>query len=262
MEDELRAQNAVLKLKLEMEHGMEMSDTSELPPEIENQWLRNIQAFEEQFERNESISVFEFIGNPSFTPLESLTSDQLPGAIAELMGLLEENGIVLEFCCDYDDEVVYRFITTEFFPYEIDNIRMEGGAHVFSYEEFHPNHEYDLRRTSANFIMRVLSKEWSEYDIYFLSDSVTFHSKTFTRSGMSSIISFFQCCHSDLALEQFSIQNVHVDLENRKAVVRGDIVYCATHPGMKTEVVEGPCIIHFMLGNLDWEIVQFDIPGL
>ena len=44
-EEELKADNELLKIKLELEHGMQHSD-SNLPPEIENQWLNNIYNYE------------------------------------------------------------------------------------------------------------------------------------------------------------------------------------------------------------------------
>ena len=38
-EDELKAENNLLKLKLGLEHGMKMSETGNLSPDVENQWL-------------------------------------------------------------------------------------------------------------------------------------------------------------------------------------------------------------------------------
>ena len=42
-DDEIRAQNAVLRLKLEMEHGMKGCQTEGLSPTLENAWLTSIQ---------------------------------------------------------------------------------------------------------------------------------------------------------------------------------------------------------------------------
>ena len=44
-EDELRAENEVLKLKLKLEYGMDIHEKSSLPPAIENKWLSNMVQF-------------------------------------------------------------------------------------------------------------------------------------------------------------------------------------------------------------------------
>lgn len=261
-DDDLRASNAVLKLKLELEHGMQMHDTDSLPPAIENQWLQNVYKFEKQYKDAGRISVYDFVGRPAVTPYESLTPEELPMAITEMIDHLRANGICLDFCCDYEEAVIYRFITTEFFAHEMDNLILEGGAHCFTYEEFHPNHDHDLRRLSNNFINSVVSKKWNEFETFVLGDAVSFHEKPYTRTGISSIIAFFQDLHSTIELGQFTIQNVHMDFENKKGVVRGDLSYNATLQGMEPRRIEGPCILHFEIGPLDWDIVEFDIPGL
>lgn len=127
-------------------------------------------------------------------------------------------------------------------------------------EEAH--HHAELRRLTITFVNHVLSKEWSESSNVIFAEAVALHGRTFTRSGISSILCFFQACHVKLALEDLTIHNIHVDLENHKAAVRGDMVYCATHPGMEQELTEGPCMLHFELTSVGWHIAQMEIPGL
>ncbi len=261
-DDDLRASNALLKLKLELEHGMQMHDTTELPPDVENQWLQNIYEFERQYKDAVQISVWEFIGRPDFVKWESLTEDQLREAIEDLMNRMEQKGVQLDFLCQYDDRIVYRFITEEFFKHEMDNIVMRDGFHGFIYEEFHPNHDYDLRRFSNHFINGVVSKTWSEFEMFVLADTVSLHNTPYSRSGISCLIEFFQDIHSTIELEQFTIHNVSIDLENKKGVVRGDLTYRATLFQKETEQIEGPVILHFEHGQLDWDIVQIEVPGL
>ena len=61
--------------------------------------------------------------------------------------------------CDVDDRELYRFITEELFFAETDNIRIEGMVNTFTYEEFHPNHEFDLRSSSQEFFESFLDKK-------------------------------------------------------------------------------------------------------
>lgn len=261
-ENDLRASNAILRLKLELEYGMLLHSIPELPPAVENQWLQNIYEFEKQYVTAGKISVYNFVGKPAFTAFELLTPDELPMAITEMIDHLRANGICLYFQGDYDDTLIYRFIINEFFLHEIDNVVLDGGAHCFTYEEFHPNHDHDLRRFSTNFIKGVIGKKWNDVETYVLGDTVSFHDKPHTRGEISSIIILLQELYTDLELEQFIIQNVFLDPENKKGVVRGDLVYSATLPPDGPRRIEGPFIIHFEVGPLDWDIVQFEIPGL
>jgi hypothetical protein len=68
-EENLRTENEFLKLKLMLEHGgqfgeMEEDSNTELPPEIENQFLNNVLAFEKQFSEHKVIKVYDKIGRP------------------------------------------------------------------------------------------------------------------------------------------------------------------------------------------------------
>lgn len=127
-------------------------------------------------------------------------------------------------------------------------------------EEAH--HHTELRGLTTTFVNQLLSKEWSESNNVIFAEAVSLHGRTFTRAGISSILCFFQACHVKFELEDFTIHNIHVDLEHHKAAVRGDMVYCGTHAGMEREVTEGPCILHFELASDGWHIAQMEIPGL
>lgn len=50
----------------------------------------------------------------------------------------------------------------------MDDVCVKGMFTLFTYEEFHPNHKnYDLRRRSVKFAVRLLEKEWEEYACQF-----------------------------------------------------------------------------------------------
>ena len=130
-EDEIRADNELLKLKLELEFGMEMHETSSLNPEVENQWLRQIHDFEKHWKKSERVKVYDFIKRPPFRAIESLHENEISDALEQLEVLMCERGVSLECCCAYDPAVIYRFITVELFEEEMDNIFMEGKQRLF-----------------------------------------------------------------------------------------------------------------------------------
>jgi len=88
-EEQLKAENALLKLKLELEHGMKQSDTSSLSAELENSWLTNIYNFEQQFKTAKRVKVYDAIGRPVFRRLEELSSAEVSEALKQILSVME-----------------------------------------------------------------------------------------------------------------------------------------------------------------------------
>lgn len=141
-----RAQHIVNDLKrkeLEERYGAVFSapDESEIPSEVEAQWLENIDEFERQFENVAEIPLREFIGSPSVRPLADIPPSEVAAELDALLELLGENEVVVHFPDEIDEVEAYRFITEELLDEEIDDIRVPGMVLHFIYEEFHPGDE-------------------------------------------------------------------------------------------------------------------------
>src|SRR5262245_17493057 len=99
-EEQLKAENEFLKMKLMLEHGgqfgvNEHNDTP-LPPEIENQFLNNILAFEKQFQERKTIKVFDKLGRPDhFKPEKEISDDDISNAWQDLSSYMKERNIHL-----------------------------------------------------------------------------------------------------------------------------------------------------------------------
>lgn len=143
-----RAQRIVNDLKrkeLEERYGAAFSspDESEIPAEVEAQWLENIDEFERQFENAAQIPLREFIGSPSVRPLADIPPAELEAELNALLDLLAEHDVSVDFLREVDDAEAYRFITEELLDEEIDDIRVPGMVLHFIYEEFHPGEDDD-----------------------------------------------------------------------------------------------------------------------
>lgn len=114
-EDELRAENEVLKLKLEIEHGMN-GFGSVLNPEQENQWLKSVYEFENLLIEAKDITLHELIGRPPLKRWYTLKPEKVQRELQKILGLLEKNGITLQRLRDYDEITFYRAITEELLP--------------------------------------------------------------------------------------------------------------------------------------------------
>jgi len=159
--DKLREANEEKKKKISEKFGATFSDMStnnELPPEIESLFLDNIMAFENGFENAERIKLYDYLGNPPYRKLEELNENDIAEELKRITRIMDEHELCLNTICEVPERELYSFITEELFLEEIDDMRIPGMFTHFTYEEFHPNHAYDIRHHSEDFIHSYLNK--------------------------------------------------------------------------------------------------------
>src|SRR5687767_12518157 len=127
-EERLKVVNEFLKMKLMLERGGQFGSNenkeSPLSPEIENQFLNNIMAFEKQFEEHKTIKVFDKIGRPQhFKAVAEISDEEMPGAWGELSEHLNAHGVDMAVCSTNISVIeLYRFTTEELFLHEMDDM--------------------------------------------------------------------------------------------------------------------------------------------
>lgn len=174
-EENLRIENELMKLKLQAELGAKSFSASDINPEIENAFLKNVMAFEQNWAGAKPTKVYELLGKPDFKRSEDLTDDELETALDEISDLLSEKNIDVYFDDEVDNRTRYRFITEELFEEESTFMPMPGMTTCFDYEEFHPNHKKDIERRAEEFINewfgRTLNeKSWELASEFILPD--------------------------------------------------------------------------------------------
>jgi len=251
----------VLKLKLAAEFGMQQHDTSALSPEVENAWLKNIYDFEAQFKNAKRIKVFDALGRPEIKKFDQLSGHAVSKALAGLTSLMEEKGIVLDCCCHYDDLVIYRFITEELFECEIDDISIKGMMQHFIYEEFYPNHKYDLERASEQFARNLLDKRWDpQFNGFLLADHVNLRKRSYKNATITSLILAFQC-DREFELKALDIRHINFDVEKKVGKVMSFISYWIKAQ-QQDQLVQGNYEVSFVYEDGYWMIRGFQFPGI
>ncbi len=259
-EGDLKFENELLKLKLEVEHGMKQGDISSLSPGIENRWLNHIYNFEQQYKDAKRIKVFDALGRPVVKKLEELLPEQIPEALEQLLSLMEERGIVLDCSCRYDESIIYQFITEELFDCEMDDISIEGMVCHFIYEEFYPNHDNDLRRYTHEFFENLLTRKWEpEFNMYSLSKTVSYKGVSYSQEDISTIILAFQR-ERTFQLEKFEIVKVVFDGDKGVGKVRGQLIYQA-NSNQGTVFYRGHAEVEFILDFGYWVLSSIQLPG-
>lgn len=263
-EDELKAENGLLKLKLELEHGMKHNDTSSLKPEVEIEWLNYVYAFEQQYKDAKRIKVFDKLDRPDYKKVDDLKPGEIAREVERLLSMMGKKGIALDYLNVYDDAVIYRFITDELFSQEVDDISIPGMVHHFIYEEFHPNHAYDMERYVREFAEKLYSKSWNpEYDTLCFSKEVLFNGNTYDKAGISSLVAVFQEAHQSLQLNQFELEELNFDIDKGYGKLKAWIAWIASTPD-GIEHQKGYGLVNFIYDNElgYWDIHEFQMPGL
>ena len=114
-----RMENELLQLKLKAELGVVAHISKNIPPSIENIFLKNMLAFEAGLSEAAEIRIYELIGEPDFIPEAKLDDLSLEAAFNKLMDLMNQKQIALDFLGSYDCRTKYKFITEELFEEEV-----------------------------------------------------------------------------------------------------------------------------------------------
>lgn len=259
-EEKLKAENELLKMKLTAEFGMNACE-SKLHDAVENEWLNYIYNFEKLHQDANKIKVYDFIGKPEFKKIGELTKDEITSELDRLLDVIEKSAVAIYFCCDYDDETVYKFITEELFEEMIDNIRIEGMRTCFTYEEFHPNHDYDLRELAKDFFTTFLEKNWDAvYASHQLFENIQYNDRNIDRKDFVKILLSFKEHVKPIRIDSFQINSVDFSMETKLGIVIGTITYEAQAEISNKKNYSGQFKLISTFNDFYWAINQITFP--
>jgi len=231
-EDEnLKAENDFLKMKLMLERGAFISEQNEeLPAEVENQFLNSIMAFEKQFEERKTIKLFDKIGRPQhFRPVEDIIDSEIERSYDSLLDYLNEHEIDLSVCSpNITIRELYRFVTEELFQHEIDDMDLPGWTTNFIYDEFHPDPVYDNTIAATDdCINYILQKEPMEWTHHFRDENLQLNEHNgLTIEELKKIVNRFKIAYDNLAINE--INAIECIVNEKESWVKGNYSITAT----------------------------------
>jgi hypothetical protein len=151
-EENLRLENEILRLKINAEFGGISGSSGSLPPALENEFLKNVLAFEQSYANAKSIKLRDLLGNPVCKQVIELNDEAVTSALQHLESLMQEKGIAVDFIRTRDARFKYRFITEELFEHETEDTNVPGMIKHFTYEEFHPDHAMEIEERAKEFL--------------------------------------------------------------------------------------------------------------
>lgn len=171
-EENLRMENELLRLKFKAKFGGDSHSSGNLDPGLENEFLKQVTAFEHSYANAKRVKLFDRVGQPDFKSAGEMGNEEIGLAFEEVTDLLGQNNIEVDFEGTYDNRTKYAFITDELFDQEVDDFVIPGMTTHFSYEEFHPNHKLDIENRASEFLSGWFEKDLDEKNWCFANEFI------------------------------------------------------------------------------------------
>jgi len=267
-EEQLRLENDLLKLKMQAELGARFGSFTgeDLPPEIEKQFLEQVMAFHKNLEEHPPILLREYLGNPDFAHSSALSEEALETEWERLCALYHEKQLRVDFLAEYPLALRYDFMAGELMEEEIDPPVSEGQYLCFIYEEAHPNHDYDQKARTGQFMKGFFSGTFSEE---FLSpELLTDHSTTVLLVQAQELLERFHGMFDSIKDWDYKVKGTSAQTDEemgedmpRLGFTEGLIRYVAvSHDGAEQEVV-GPFKLYMECVWGWWRVIHFYMHG-
>ncbi|MEO6134288.1 MAG: hypothetical protein ABIP35_03985 [Ginsengibacter sp.] len=266
-EENLRMQNDFLKLKMMAQSGAIFGGDGTLPPEIENEFLKNVLEFESMNAIPNSQTIGNILGNPLFEIQKNYDDQKLEKEFDRLTKLLEEHSINVDFIAPQTNRFKYDFITKELFNHETFFVPVKGMITNFLYEEFHPDHVSDIKEITHRFLNDFLEKKLDDDSDYLAEEIIEPDGKIVTREEMIKRFHSLYEVADDIINFSFQIDNVNFELKEEQkpptgmGFSEGEIHYDLVFRNGEIKSINGPFKIYFGMEWGCWNVYFFYLAG-
>ncbi len=262
-EGNLRMENELLRLKLIAELGGAPNTIEGFDPAIENEFLKNILAFERNHANSKRIKLYEKLGRPDFKRADELNEGSIATALQEITDLLLQKNMTVDFSGEYDDRTKYHFITEELFDYEVDDLVIKGMMTHFDYEEFHPNHKLDIERRAINFLEEWFSQSLNERSWELASGFVLPNGTVLDKSKVVAQFKNIFNAYTAFTDEEYFIEDIGFKLQEDFGLghAEGTVKYNAVLENGDVITFEGLFKLYLSFEEDWWSIFHIVFPG-
>ena len=262
-EENLRMENELLRLKMQAELGGNSFTSPGLDPQIENEFLKNVMAFENSYANSQPATVFHLLGKPYFKKADELHNSQVEQALQELTDVLSEKNVEVDFSDEVDSRTRYEFITGELFVHETTFFPVGGMTIHFDYEEFHPNHKKDIENRAKEFLeewfkQSLNEKSWELADHFILPDR-----KILSKADIALQLKNIFAAYKAFTDEKYVVKDVGFQLQEGGGLghAEGFVKYDAILENAESVRFGGPFKLYMTLEHGWWSIFHIVFPG-
>ena len=266
--EKLFRENEALRNRLKELTGSDVRwDDDKLPPDIENLLLKNIVQLEEGYGNAALVSVYEFLGRPSYPKVEELDDQQLEKELAALESLLFSHNILLDLAEMEDNREKYTCITEVFFHEKIRNIQMSGLFYRFHVagEETVKNPDQAIEETGARFLNSWSNRAINELEAmlgneFILEDGTVLSRETVLHKFRLMFESFTEFRNWKYAFHEVKHEFKGGDMQG-VGLVNGYVAYDVVLESGELQHFEGPFIVFMSFNRSGCRLFYFVFPG-
>ncbi len=152
------------------------------------------------------------------------------------------------------------------FSHETDFVPVAGFMTGFIYEEFHPNHNYDISRRSEDFIKSWFKRKFNEYNLELADQWITDRGIIFRKEQVLDKLKNILNCYAGFENIQCKIVKVHSDINEDKesglGYAEGQVKYEAILKKEGRLKFNGPFKLYLQMSQGWWSIFFAIWPGL
>jgi hypothetical protein len=265
--ENLRIENEILSMRVKAELGGAYEGSEDLPPEIENEFLKSILNFEHAYAQTKRVKISALIGNPILDKADELDDQAIKKALAHVEQLLDDQHIEVVFNKPRSARFKYSFITEELLDQETDDLFMEGMTRQFTYEEFHPDHKAEITDQTLAFLADWFDRKTDEANGYLAEQFIQPDGKVFPRQALLDMLNHVFDAYTDFEECQYAMGEVKYEMEPGEGEERGMgfsegiLKYIAILENGERKPVEGPFKFYFSREESSWKLFFFYLTG-
>jgi hypothetical protein len=227
--------------------------------------LKKLKEDEARWSDIKSLTIYEFLGKPSFKNSKKIPEKEVAGALESLLKLCESKGISLEVRGFYPPLEIYRFLTTELFAMKTEMILQPDCICKLIYEDYHPNHKITIEDVSMRFLELWLGRRLKEFNFELTDVFVTSQGQIRSKFDVLSKLQFAfeEILNISQASMYFSQVSYNWDEKENSGTghAEGMIKYTATLKDGNTKIEEGAFKFYLTNESNGWEVFYFVLPG-
>lgn len=264
--EQLRQENEFLKMKIMAEFGGVSGGEGTVPPEIENQFLKNVIAFESQQSGQQPVKLSSHLGDPDFKKSEELNDTEFNQESERLFKLLQSKSISVDFLRERDRRFQYKFITEELFNHETCGMMIPGMVMHFIYEEFHMDHEMEIANRTEDFMKFWFERDASAMEFGLISGFIQPNSKVLSLEEVTKQIQQVFDSYKSFENCKFKVLDIKFQISESDPLQamghsEGLVKYDAVLENGEVKKIRGPFKIYMGLQDQWWSIFFFYMPG-
>jgi len=206
-EEELRIENELKALDIDLTYGAHSFISDDAPPELVRLFLDNVANFEAVHANEKKVPIRQFAEIPDPLPAAEIADADLETHIKNLLEQLETCGVIIDRPEHLKARGYYIFLTEKFLEEEVTNCSAPGMIMGFSYSDFcHDGPEFIRDHVEETIIDIILLDK--DFDGEWISETCRSQTDPLTKSEVVERIHIFRSKYLKIAPIAFQPEGV------------------------------------------------------